>query len=332
MTTATSADPAAPGATPSQDTPTPVSTLTGQADRSPTVSDPTAATTAALGDPTGVDPATQPEKNAAIDATQTPWGEGIDPDLLKFVGEKTPIEIAKELQAAQALIGKKTIGIPGKDSTPEQQRAFHAARGVPDAADGYDLEDVITELVEKYPGLERDTAREAQFRELARASNISNGEARELMRRTLEAEATAGAERLAELNTANTAAKALVTEHWGPKVDEKTALANAFARHLGLDDEAFDAFMKVAGAKPEARFKLVDAFANMGANLQEGGGPGGDGVGGLASMTPEQAEAAKKAYLDQGDNRAAYQDPSHSRHKRVEAEVTKYLKIQRGVK
>lgn len=246
------------------------------------------------------------------------------------MGEKTPAQLAIELKAAQSLIGKKTIGIPGPTSTPEEQRAYHTARGVPEAPDGYKLDDVLAEIEKEFPGIERDAAREKQFREFARASNLSQTEAAELVSRQLRAEIAANAEGIKAAQTANTATKTLIDENWGPKAEAKNVAATRGARHIGLDDAATEVFMKAAGTNPEARFKLVDALATLGEMLGEGGGPGTQPGGGQLTMTADQARVAGQQFLDQGDNREAYMNPAHDRHKAVEAEYTKYARIAQG--
>lgn len=308
-------------------TPTPVSTLTG--------SEPTPAVTPAVETPTPNSeqaPALEePKPNDPVAAD--PWKD-LDEDTRKFVGDKTPAQLATELRSAQALIGKKTIGIPGKDSTPEEQKAFHVARGVPPAADGYQLADVIEEIEKEFPGLPRDEAREKLFREQALASNLSNSEARELAGRMLRAEIAQNADAIKAVNEGNKRAAALVTEGWGAQSEAKTNNANRMARHIGLDDATLDVFLNAKGVTPEARFKFVDSLAQLGELLGEGGGPGGDGGlgGGLAGMTPDQARIAGNQYLDQGDNREAYNNPAHPRHKAVETEYTKYARVAQGRK
>lgn len=246
------------------------------------------------------------------------------------MGEKTPAQIAKELQGAQALIGKKAIGIPGPNATPEEHRAFHEARGVPADASGYDFTDIIGEIAAANPDWPRDEAREQQFKELAKSANLSVGEAKELVRKQLSQELEAGKATIAANRQANTATETMISEQWGPNREAKTAAANRFAHHLGIDGDVMEVFMKAGGTKPEARFKLLNLMADQGANLEEGGGPGGYNPK-PGGMTPEQATAAKEVYLNTGDNRDAYMNPGHKNHQLVTQQVTQYLKVERGL-
>lgn len=249
------------------------------------------------------------------------------------MGEKTPAQVAKELREAQKLIGKKVIGIPGKDATPEEHRAYHTARGVPESADGYQFDDVLEELAAAAPeGFARDEAREKEFRELAKAANLSNAEARELIKRQLSTEFEKSKDTIKAHTEATTKAKALMVENWGPNVEGKTLAANKFVRQIGFDDDMLEAFMSVAGTKPEARFKLVDFFAQQGELLRENPGGGGGEIMAGDSLSPDQARIAKEQFLSQGDNRQAYTDSSHARHKAVTDQMTVFLKAERGVK
>lgn len=262
------------------------------------------------------------------------WGD-LDADLKAFVGEKTPAQIAKELQGAQSLLGKKTIGIPNKESKPEEWKAFHKARGVPEDETGYDFAALRDEALKDIPEDQRDAAwdkdEEAYWRGVFKNSNVSQTEATEIMRRGLEKRlgeftATAEAERKIGKQVSDK-----ITEDWGPKKDEYTQDANNFARHIGLADDMVDAMMKLPGVTAETRFNLLEFMRTQGALLREGGQTGRPGAAPTAgNMTPDQARVAKDQYLDQGDNRVAYMESSHPRHKEVTAQVTTYLKIERG--
>ena len=283
-------------------------------------------------DPSTPSPSATPAVVPTVPGTDqpSPWGADLDPELKTFVGDKTPAQIAKELKGAQALLGKKAIGIPGKDATPEEHRAFHEARGVPADASGYDFSDVIAEIATANPDWPRDEAREQQFKELAKSANLSAGEAKELVRKQLSQELEANKAAIVASKQANTATETMIAEQWGANREAKTAAANRFAHHLGIDGDVMEVFMKAAGTKPEARFKLLELMAEQGASLEEGAGPGGFNPkpGGMSS---EQAAAAKEQYLNTGDNRAAYMDPGHKNHEAVSKQVYLYAKAERGL-
>lgn len=289
-------------------------------------------TTTLVQDPTTPSPSATPVVVPAAPGADAvnPWGEDLDDELKAFAKDKTPAQVLKELKGAQALIGKKAIGIPGPNATPEEHRAFHEARGVPADASGYDLSDVIAEIATANPDWPRDEAREQQFKELAKSANLSVGEAKELVRKQLSQELEANKGQIVAQKQANTATETMIAENWGANREAKTAAANRFAHHLGIDGDVMEVFMKAAGTRPEARFKLLDLMAEQGKSLEEGAGPGGFNPkpGGMSS---EQAAAAKEQFLNTGDNRNAYLDPGHKNHELVTKQVTQYLKVERGI-
>jgi hypothetical protein len=260
------------------------------------------------------------------------WGE-LDSDTKAFIGDKTPAQVAKELMNAQALIGKKVIGIPGKDSTPEEQRAFHAARGVPEAPEGYDFKGTLDELKGKAPeGYQLDEAREASFRQMARNANLSNSEANNLIKHYFAEEFAKGTDFAKQQADSTKATQDLVAENWGAQRDKLFNQAERFARHVDLGEDAVNALMALPGVSPAARFKLANFMAEQGALLEEGGdhksAPNG---GGIAAMTPEAAKQAREAFLMQGDNRMAYMDSGHARHAEVSKHVGQLARRERGL-
>ncbi len=260
--------------------------------------------------------------------------DGADDELKTFVGTKSPLDVAKELKNAQSMLGKKTIGIPGENSTPEEQQAFHKARGVPESVDGYKFDDVIAEVMKDVPKelAEIDPEREKRYRELFKNSNVSNGEARELLRREMSREIGELKQKAETARQLTQQTNDLVTQAWGNKREEKTQDANNFFRHLGIDDDALKVVNGALGTKPEARMKFLELAASQGASLREGGQPGAGGGLVPGAMTPDQARMAKEQYLAQGDNRDAYLNPQHRNHEAVSKQVYEYAKVQRGVK
>ena len=254
------------------------------------------------------------------------------------MGEKSPADIAKELKGAQALIGKKQVGIPDENSTPEEWVKFHRTRGVPAEFSGYDFSEVKTDLLKDVPAEQRaglwDEAEENRFKEFAKASNLSQTEAKNLLQRELAHRFEANKALMAEQAATARKAQDLITENWGNRAEEYTQDANNFARHMGLGDDVIAALNGLAGHSAESRFKLVDFMRTQGAQLREGGQPGKTAGGAIpaASMTPDQARSAKEQYLAQSDNRNAYMDSSHPNHKAVTDQVTQYLLAERGNK
>lgn len=278
-------------------------------------------------------PSDDPKPAPAAEAS--PWGE-IDDELKEFAGEKTPAEVLKELKGAQSLLGKKQVGIPDEKSTPEEWAKFHETRGVPKESDDYDFAGVKDDLLKDVPEDQRegmwDEGEERRFKEFAKASNLSQTEAKNLLQRELSHRFEAGKAAAAESAAVSKAAKDMITENWGNREEEYTQDANNFARHMGLGDDVLANIQKMAGTA-EARFKTVDFMRQQGALLREGGQPGKTRPGAVpaGSMTADQARMAKSDYLAQGDNQKAYMDSNHPNHKAVTDQVTAYLKAERGI-
>jgi hypothetical protein len=289
-----------------------------------------------------------PEEKAAADAaaaaaaeTDKPaegaaaWPADLDEELKKFVGDKTPAQVAKELQAAQALIGKKSIGIPTKDSTPEEHRAFHKARGVPETEAEYSpaLAPVLAELKTVAPeGWAPSAELEASFARAAKLSNLSTGEAKEFAKHYLTDQFEQRKEFVAKEVAATKEASALLASAWG--ADRTVGEAN-FARGMkavGLPAESVDVFLAAYGGNGQARFALVNAVAEIGRRQTEGGPIPGQGDGGQnTAMTKEQATAEVERIKKDPVLSAAFMDVTNPRHKEVTAEMTRLGKIQRGI-
>lgn len=264
-----------------------------------------------------------------------PWaGSELDEETRKFIGTKSPAEVAKELMNAQKLLGKKAVGIPGKDSTPEEQRAFHKARGVPDDENGYDLAPAIDELKKSAPaGWNPSPEAEAAFKKAARLSNLSQGEASQFAQVWLGEQFKAQETMVAAQLKASTDAKAIMAKEWGP--DQTVNEAN-FARGMkaiGLDGAGVDVLLEAVAGSGAARFNAVNSIAEIGRRFQEGGPtPGlGNGLGGGASMTKEQARAEMERIKADPVLSAAYLNPIDPRNKEVTAEMTRLGKIERGI-
>lgn len=257
----------------------------------------------------------------------------LDEETRKFVGDKTPAQVAKELQNAQKLLGKKSIGVPGKDSTPEEQRAFHKARGVPDDEKGYDLAPAIDALKAKAPdGWAPSPELEASFRKAARLSNMSQSEATEFAQHWLGEQFEQRKGFVDKQLGATKEAKAMLSAHTGP--DRASFDAN-FARgmqSLGIDGASIDVFVDAFGGDGKARFAMAKAVAEIGRGFAEGGPvPGGGVQPGATTMTKEQARQEMNRIRTDPVLSVAYNDVNNPRFKEVEAEMTRLGKIERGV-
>lgn len=317
-TTQTSTDPSSP----TPETPTP----------DPAAADPAAANLET--DPDKADDPAAEDPGADTDKAD-PWaGQDLDEETKAFIGDKTPAQIAKELQNAQKLLGKKSIGIPGKDSTPEEQRAFHKARGVPEDENGYDLKPALESLKEVAPpGWEPAPELEASFRKAARLSNISQGEATEFAKHWLGEQFKSREQFVNTQMAAQKEAKAIMAREWGPDTTAHTAAFERGARAIGLEGAAVDVLLETIAGDGKARFAAVNAVAEIGRRFAENGPvPGINPTDGATTMTKEQARSQMDRIKADPVLSVAYTDITHPRHKEVTAEMTRLGKIERGVK
>jgi hypothetical protein len=85
---------------------------------------------------------TAPASPAPAAAPADDWRATL-PDDLKALPQAqkyaTPADLLKGYVEAEKMIGRKGVQIPGENATPEEQAAFRAALGVPDAPDAYGL-------------------------------------------------------------------------------------------------------------------------------------------------------------------------------------------------
>ncbi len=276
------------------------------------------------------------DQAAAQQQSSNPWDTIEDPELKAFANGKGYVDAIKELKGAQALIGKKAVGIPGEGSTPEEQAAFHKARGVPESEAAYKFDDVLSELTKDLPeGLVvMDADREKETRALFKAANISNGEGRELVKRILGKEIETRKTEIAAAKALEVKTGDLLNQAWGGKREEYTQDANNYLRAIGMDDDVLTVMNSALGTKPEQRIKFMEMARKQGALLREGGQPTGmPSTADVGSMTPLQAKTAKEQFLAQGDNRSIYLgNRSHPRYQEIEARVTAYAKVERGIK
>lgn len=256
-----------------------------------------------------------------------------DKKLKAFVGEKTPAQVAKELMNAQALLGKKSVGIPGKDATPEEHRAFHKARGVPEDEKGYDFKGTVEELQKTAPeGWQLSESQEASFRKAAKLSNLSQGEANEFAKHYLADQFEARKELVANEVKAGKDASAILAKDWGPDRKPHEVNFDRGMRAIGLSGDSVDVFLAAFGGSGEARAGMVKAVAEIGRRQIEGGPIPGAGDGGQSTgMTKEQATAEIERIKADPELSKAFMNVDHARHKEISAEMARLGKVQKGI-
>lgn len=254
---------------------------------------------------------------AAHVASPDLWGE-IDEDLKGFIGEKTPAQVAQELRALNTP--------PGEGASDEEIAAYQRLRGIPEKPDGYELVRIRDEL--KIGEADWDKAEADRFATWAKSAGLSKQEAQNFALTVIK-------ERLEQSKSAQEAQKKIAQETesaiksgWGGDFEKNTQSAQAFARHLGIDDDVLGIIARVSGNKPEAAYKVMDFMRRGGEMLAEGGQPNQFASSAVKpeNMSPEQARKAIDTLLSERDNRAAYLSRGHKNHKEIYDRMQPLLK------
>lgn len=225
------------------------------------------------------------------------------PSMAKFAD---PAALAKGYLEAEKLIGAKGVILPPENATPEQMKAFHAALGVPEAPEGYELKapDGLPE------GVWSDEAAKgfaAKAHELGLTPAQARGLAEWQAKNVGESMARSGLE-----PDGRTWEQALQTE-WGASYDANMEIARRAAKEFG--DEA--ALAKLGDRIGDSA--LVRMFHKIGVKVGEDVAVG---LGGGA--VPTQAQSAK-AQIDaiMGDTKGPYWNPMHPEHRATVQQVTR---------
>lgn len=218
-------------------------------------------------------------------------------------------KVIDSYSALEARVGADNIAAPKDGKLTDFFRANAKAFGVPDAAEGYELNrgDIPAE---QWNG---DT--EAEFRALAHAKGWPQSfvsDAMNFMVDRYKAELEAGE---TGYQTAVATERAALDKEWGQAKAQNTQIARAAAEWAGLDAKDVDALQSVIGHK-----KVMLALHKIGEGLGEDALKSGGMGGGFGNaLTPQQAHAEITRMLSDKDVAAALQDKQHPRHGELNA-------------
>jgi hypothetical protein len=224
--------------------------------------------------------------------------------------------LAKSYLEAEKKIGQKGVIVPGENATPEEQAAFRAALGVPDAPDAYGL---------KAPeGIPAEVWSEDN-------ANAFATEAHKLGLTPAQAQGIAAwwagsmAQQMASVGLepdGRTWEDVLKTE-WGTSFDAKLDLAKRAVKEFGADAATLEAFEAKAGGAA-----LMRMFARIGEKVGEDKPAGMGGESAPVVNNPRQ-----QAMAITNDKASPYWNQQHPDHLATVRQVTKLLEEanRRGV-
>jgi len=219
--------------------------------------------------------ATSPSDSAAEvgvggDGTASDWRSAIAEPGLRRVAEKftSPAEVVKSYAALQSRLGRSVVK-PGPDAGPEELAAYRRQLGVPESAEGYDVQ-----LPEDLPpALHGDEAGEALQRDFLKAMHEA-GASNEVVQKALDwyygnvtqnlaQQQKSAAERRAE-------SEASLRLEWGGDHERNLTFARRAVQSFG--DAAFADFLdsqEAEGVKLGDHPAFVRAFAAIGRAMGE---------------------------------------------------------------
>jgi hypothetical protein len=219
----------------------------------------------------------------------------------------TPADLAKGYLEAEKLIGKKGVILPGENATPEEMKQFHAALGVPETFDGYELKapDGLPE------GVWNDDAAKgfaAKAHELGLTPKQVQGIA------TWQVQNVAGALEKAGLEADGRTYEAVLREEWGGSYDAKFEAARRASKEFGGDEATL---AKLGDKIGDAA--LIRMFARIGEKVAEDSPAG---MGGGAQLTSQESAKAQADALV-ADTKGPYWNQMHPDHRATVQRVTK---------
>jgi len=215
-------------------------------------------------------PAMPETSTASAEASAPDWRAAIAEPGLRRVAEKftSPAEVVKSYAALQSRLGRSVVK-PGPDAGVEELAAYRRQLGVPESAEGYDVQ-----LPEDLPpALASDAAGEALQRDFLKAMHEA-GASNDVVQKALDwyygnaAQGLAQQEKSAAERRAE--AEASLRHEWGGDHERNLTFARRAVQSFG--DSAFVDFLEsqqAEGVKLGDHPAFVRAFAAIGRSMGE---------------------------------------------------------------
>lgn len=242
---------------------------------------------------------------------QVPWYAAIPEEKARAHIEakvyKNPGELAlANYSLTQLQRGDPTVvGLPGKDASSEDMKAFYRKIGAPDTPEGYEFSFAEgVQVDDKFTTFGRNAFHEAGLR--PDQAQIIADKWNEFAAQLNGDKAKADAE-------ANDAALTALEQKWGGSYEENVAAGKRVVNALGLSNEMLD---RLGGKMGDA--DVVELMAMIGKKAGEGDFLSSQQTADPTTpegMTPEDAQKAITRLQGDKDFQAKYTDRKHPEHK-----------------
>lgn len=230
----------------------------------------------------------------------------------------SPDKLFQQFDNAQSLIGKKAVGVPTEDSSPEEWNEFYNKMGRPESHDKYEFEK--TELPE---GLARLEDTDAKAKELFHKAGLTAAQAKQVMKGYDEilSEQFTGlqSQQQEQLTKMNDEFESLLDQEFGGKKEEAVERVNKL-----MSENVSDSMKAhIDSLDNKSLMVLTSVLNNVHQKyVSEDGAPtGGDAP---AAISVESMRADAKAMMMSPE----YKDVMHPNHEAAKAKVSAlYQKI-----
>ena len=206
-----------------------------------------------------------------------------NPSITKFGGDVN--KLAKSYLSLESLMGQGRVAIPKDENDANAWGLYDKAFGVPEAADGYELN--------APEGADLTT-----FKDLMKQNHISTAVAQKLLDAHLNEFVVLEESRQQEAEAAKNAAEQQLKQKWGMKYNENMSNANKFLEKMSATKEDYEYFLSKIGNDA----KFIDLLSRIGSSVSEGSLGGFEGQVSGFTKTPSEAQAElQKIFNDPND-------------------------------
>lgn len=206
-----------------------------------------------------------------------------NPSITKFGGDVN--KLAKSYLSLESLMGQGRVAIPKDDNDVNAWGLYDKAFGIPEAADGYELN--------APEGVELST-----FKDLMKQNHISPSVAQKLLDAHLNEFTTLAQNQRQQAEAAKNAAEQQLKQKWGMKYNENISNANKFLEKMSSNKEEYEYFLSKIGNDA----KFIELLSRIGSSVSEGSLGGFEGqVSGFTKTPAEASSELEKILNDPND-------------------------------